>query len=341
MTGQGFYNHYDDPDEFWDEAPLEQKPKPSPAASTPHHPVSPPPSSSPAPPTTPARPVNPPRPFNPPPAATPAGPTPSPTSSSWGSPFSAPGTMPPRAPDLGGFDKLLNDLAQFHGYTQAISGLMQEVFSAGPSHVTGRDSTGTVEVILTDTGELTRIIVSDNWRRYLDPGGIGTAVVNAVKNAEQQRFEATCTTAVENGTIDRLESLSMDDAVPTKFAPPEPTPSPTVGTEQLLEEALQMLNSNPGETKFGEFVGTAGSEDELYASVTLSHNSIADCIVRIPWGMDIGGGPVAWAVKESYDQAHRHRLATGNDGAASTFGTLTNDAIHALVNMQIQSPKGE
>ncbi|MEV4129471.1 hypothetical protein [Nocardia sp. NPDC049707] len=215
---------------------------------------------------------------------------------------------------------------------------MQEVFAAGPSHVAGRDSTGAVEVILTDTGELARVIVSDNWRRYLDPSGIGTAVVNAVKDAEQKRFESVCITAVENGSIERLETLSINDVVPTEFTPPEPAPSPAVGTEQLLEETLQMLNSNPDEAKFGEFVGTAGSEDELYASITLSQNSIVDCIVRIPWGMDAGGGPIAWAIKESYDQAHRHRHATVNDSATNTFSTLVNDALQALVNFQIQSP---
>ncbi|MFQ6328742.1 hypothetical protein ACLMAL_21760 [Nocardia sp. CWNU-33] len=196
-----------------------------------------------------------------------------------------------------------------------------------------------MEVTVTDTGELVRIIVSDNWRRYLDQGGIGPAVVNAFKNAEQQRFESTCTTAVENGTIDRLEALSMDDVVPTKFAPPEPTPSPTVATEQLLEEALQMLNSNPDEAKFGEFVGATGSDDELYASVTLSRNSIVDCIVRIPWGMEVGGGAIAWAVKESYDQANRRRLTSGNDGAKNAFG-LATDAIQALLNMQNHSKRG-
>ncbi|MEV6392264.1 hypothetical protein [Nocardia xishanensis] len=34
-----------------------------------------------------------------------------------------------------------------------------------------------------DTGELARIIVSDNWRRYVDQGHIGAAVVNAFKTA--------------------------------------------------------------------------------------------------------------------------------------------------------------
>ncbi|MGY4098448.1 hypothetical protein ACW2Q0_02610 [Nocardia sp. R16R-3T] len=338
MAG-GYYNHYDDPDEFWDEEPLEPEPKTFPAVQNPHHPLSPPPSLSPAPPATPAHPVPPPRPFNPPPIAAPADPDLSQTSSLRGSPFSTSGTTPSQTPDSEGLDKLLNDLAQFHGYTQAISGLMQEVFAAGPSHVTGRDRTGAVEVFLTGTGELARIIVSDNWRRYLDPSGIGTAVVNAVKDAERTRFESACTTAVENGTIDRLETLSMNDVAPTKFTPPEPTPSPAVGTEQLLEETLQLLNSNPDEATLGEFVGTAGSEDDLYASITLSQNSIADCVVRIPWGMEAAGSSIAWAVKESYDQAHHRRLATGNDSAASTFGTLANDAIQTLVNMQIRSPE--
>ncbi|MFD0365782.1 hypothetical protein ACFQZZ_30465 [Nocardia sp. GCM10030253] len=196
-----------------------------------------------------------------------------------------------------------------------------------------------MEVTVTDTGELVRIIVSDNWRRSLDQDSIGPAFVNAFKNAEQQRFESTCTTAVENGTIDRLEALSMDNVVPTKFAPPEPMPSPTVATEQLLEEALQMLNSNPDEAKLGQFVGTTGSDDELYASVTLSRNSIVDCIVRMPWGMEAGGGAIAWAIKESYDQANRCRLASGNDGAKNTFG-LATDAIQALLNMQNQSTRG-
>jgi hypothetical protein len=47
MAAQGFYNHYDDPDEFWDEEPLAPRSRSTPA---PPPPVSPPAAQSPAPP---------------------------------------------------------------------------------------------------------------------------------------------------------------------------------------------------------------------------------------------------------------------------------------------------
>ncbi|GAB2632557.1 SAV_915 family protein [Nocardia goodfellowii] len=46
MAGQPFYNHYDDPDEDWDEVPLRPTPKSSPADAAPSRDVAPPASYS-------------------------------------------------------------------------------------------------------------------------------------------------------------------------------------------------------------------------------------------------------------------------------------------------------
>ncbi|MGK8501027.1 hypothetical protein [Nocardia asiatica] len=236
-------------------------------------------------------------------------------------------------------DELLDEIARFHAYTQAISGLMQEVFAAAPRRTTGHDSTGAVEATLAETGELVDIVISDNWSRHVDRGEIGRAVLNAVKDAEQQRFESTMTLAVDNGTIDRLEALDMNEVLPTRFDPPEPSRYPTVGTPQLVEETLQAVGGQTGKEAM-EFVGSAETEDDLYTSVTLSRSGIVDCDVRIPWGMDAGGGAIAWAVKQAYDEA-QHLLATGTDRSTDAFSMLVNDAIQALTAMQNQSPRGE
>jgi hypothetical protein len=236
-------------------------------------------------------------------------------------------------------DGLLDEIARFHAYTKAISGLMQEVFAAAPPRTTGRDKTGVVEATLSETGRLIEIVMSDNWARYIDRGEVGRAVLDAVKDAEQQRFVSTMTTAVDNGTIDRLEALDMNGVAPTKFDPPELSRDPVVGTSQLVEETLQAM-SGRSEAELEKSVGTIETEDDLYASVTLGRSGILDCDVRIPWGMDAGGGTLAWAVKQAYDEAHR-LLAAETGGLADTFSTLINDAMQSLASMQNQSPRGK
>ncbi|MGW4714697.1 hypothetical protein [Nocardia sp. NPDC004260] len=236
-------------------------------------------------------------------------------------------------------DELLDEIARFHAYTKAISGLMQEVFAAAPPRTTGRDNTGVVEATLAEAGELIDIVISDNWARRVDRGEIGPAVIDAVKDAEQQRFTSTMTAAVDNGAIDRLEALDMNDVIPTRIDPPAPPRGPMVGTPQLVEETLQAVSGRT-DAKRDQSVGTVETEDDLYTSVTLSRSGIVDCVVRIPWGLDAGGSMIAWAVKQAYDEAHR-LLATVTDASADTLRTLMNDAIHALASLQNQSPRGK
>ncbi|GGN73813.1 hypothetical protein [Nocardia rhizosphaerihabitans] len=268
MAG-GYFNHYDDPEEFWDEEPLVRK-------------SAPPWEASPAP-------------------APPSG-------------FAQPDPAAPRAVNPFDIDELMQEFAKFHGYTQAISGLMQEVMSAGPDRATARDSTGVVEVGISRAGELIEIAVSDDWRRVLDRSTLGQAVTDAVRNAERKILESTSIAAVDNGTIDRLEALSMDDVVPTKFTAPEPTSAPIGDSGLLLEHALQILSGSPRAAEVDTFVGEVGTESEISVSTTLGRNGIAECVVRIPWGMDVGGGSISWAVKESYDQAYRRRLEGAGHG---------------------------
>ncbi|WP_147132979.1 hypothetical protein [Nocardia ninae] len=318
MAG-GFYNHYDDPDEHWDEEPLRPTPKARPADSIAQPRTTPSPSFGPAP-------------------AAPTDPVELPTTSSAHSTFSGSASRPDQPADLPGFGSLLDDLAKFHGYTRAISDLMQEAFSAGPSNTTAHDSTGAVQVTVTGTGELNQVVVSENWHLYLDQNGIGPAFVQAVKNAEIKRLELTSIAAAENGTIDRLEELDITSATPTSFSPPQPSHYQPVSVEQMLEKALRKLDGDPTESKVGEFTASVGGENELYASITLNKNGIVDCSVRIPWGMDAGGGRIALAISESYNQAYRQRI-TSNDGDSEISpSTLIGEAIQAIANLQIHPP---
>ncbi|MGS2806880.1 hypothetical protein [Nocardia sp. MW-W600-9] len=293
MAG-GYFNHYDDPEEFWDEEPLARKS------------ASPPWETSPAP----APPSN----------------------------YSEPAPAAPRATNPFDIDDLMQEFAKFHAYTQAISGLMQEVMSAGPDRAMARDSTGAIEVGINTAGELTEIAVSDDWRRVLDQSTLGQAVTDAVRNAERKLLEARSITAVDNGTIDQLEALSMEDVVPTKFTAPEPLSAPAGDAGRLLEDALQILSGRPRAAKVDTFVGEAGTESEVSVSTTLGRKGISECVVRIPWGMDVGGSSISWAVKESYDQAYRRRLDAGSGGFGSAGGAI-NEAIQALVDMQIRPPR--
>ncbi|WP_280444722.1 hypothetical protein [Nocardia brasiliensis] len=317
MSG-GFYNHYDDPDEYWDDEPLRPTPKSRPAASSPQQPVSPsflappPPSDADSENRTPTSPAH----------------TNGPNSNDRSARASG-------MPDLEG---LLAELAQFHGYTTAISNLMQEAFAAGPSEATAHDKTGAVQVTVTRTGELRRISVAEQWDRYVSPTTLGPAFVDAVKNAEMKQLELTSVAAAENGTIDRLEALDVADAIPTKFKAPEPSHGPDASLEQLLEETLPKLNNDPRETVSGKFVGSVGTEQDLQASVTLTRSGIFDCTVQIPWGINVSGSQVAWVIKESYDQAYGMRVASGESAYGTTAGTLITQAVQVIANLQSHPP---
>ncbi|MFB8276274.1 hypothetical protein [Nocardia colli] len=319
MAG-GFYNHYDDPDEDWDEAPLRPTPKTRPADSTAQNQSAPPP------------------PF--------VRPTPLPESVEWSASSSTPltssdpGSRHNQPAALSELDSLLDDLAKFHGYTKEISNLMQEAFSAGPERTTAHDSTGTVEVTVTGAGELTQVNISDNWHRHLTPDGVGPALVDAVNNAEKKRLELTGIAAVENGTIDKIEALDVGSSPATRFVPPEPAPYQPVSIEQILEDALKKLDEDPAESRVEEFAAAVGGDDELQVSVTLNKSGIVDCIVRVPWGMDVGGSQIAWAIKESYDQAYRQLAASNSRKSETSPSTLINDAIQAIANLQIFPPTG-
>ncbi|MEU0871515.1 hypothetical protein [Nocardia brasiliensis] len=312
MSG-GFYNHYDDPDEYWDDEPLRPAPK-----SRPQQPV---------PPSFPAL-----RPTSRPDAENRTPPDPEHANSPNSNDRSA---QAPGMPDL---DGLLAELAQFHGYTTAISNLMQEAFAAGPPETTARDTTGGMQVTVTRTGELTRISVAEHWDRYFTPTTLGPAFVNAVKNAEMKQLELTSVAASENGTIDRLEALDVTGAIPTKFNAPEPSHRPSASLDQLLEDALPKLNNDPKETISEQFVGSAGTEQDLQTSVTLTRSGIFDCTVQIPWGVLVSGSQVEWTIKESYDQAYGRRAASGESAYGTTAGSLITQAVQAIVNLQIQPP---
>ncbi|MEV0299464.1 hypothetical protein [Nocardia sp. NPDC050710] len=235
------------------------------------------------------------------------------------------------------FDKFLDELGQFYGFTQAMSGLIQEAFSAGPPHISARDTTGAVEVTVATTGELVDIFVSDNWRHRVGEDGVGSAVVNAIKKAEQMRVESTSIAASRNGVLDRISTLSIDDAVPIKITRPQPAASSAVDIDGLIERVMQTLDRSPEEANVGEFIGTSVADGGIQASVTLTRSGIADCIVQIPWGTDTRGDSIAWAVKHAHAAARETILTSPAAGLGDSSG-LFSELIQVINSLQ--SPKG-
>ncbi|MGV9544262.1 hypothetical protein [Nocardia beijingensis] len=163
--------------------------------------------------------------------------------------------------------------------------------------------------------------------------------MSAIKDVERRRFEAAMTAAVDNGTIDRLEALSLDDVTPSPLELPKPPRYPTVGTTQLLDETLQAINAGTAREP-REFVGEAETEDQLHAIITLNSSGIVDCVVRLPWGIDVSGNAIAWTIKQAHDEARQRLLAVGTHSGATTFDMLITDAIQSLAAMQNRSQGG-
>ncbi|WP_157171844.1 hypothetical protein [Nocardia higoensis] len=332
MTG-GFFNHYDDPDEFWDDEPLRPPTRPVPRVPD-------------------ARPADP----------APSYRAPAPTETVRQSTASYPSSTPPpvaaQPPEralatassrteavgdidnsgLGQLHNLIEEFSRLHAYTAEISNIMQEAFAAGPSEARGRDETGTVDVSLTRSGELTGITVAENWRAHLHTAQLGAAVVDAVRNADQRILEFTSITADRIGAIDKLEALDITAVTPTRLSAVESHGvAPSLGLEQILELAHEAMDR--GEDADAErFTGSVGVEDELQVSVILGRREVRECVISIPWASDVRGGAIAAAVEEAYDQAYQRRLASAGSGIETALSGLAASAIQALTDMQVQPP---
>ncbi|MBF6423020.1 hypothetical protein IU436_30980 [Nocardia farcinica] len=237
MAG-GFFNHYDDPDEFWDDEPLRPPTRPV-SRGTDACPADPAPSYRVSTPTGAVRQSSAPNSMSTPPpvAAQPPDRASTPASS---------GTEVVADVDnsgLGQLHSLIEEFSRLYAYTAEISNIMQEAFAAGPSEARGRDETGAVDVTLTRNGELTGITVAENWRAHLHTGQLGAAVVDAVRNADQRILEFTSITADRIGAIDKLEALDIRAVAPTRLPAVESHGvAPSLGLEQILELAHEAMD---------------------------------------------------------------------------------------------------
>jgi len=332
MTG-GFFNHYDDPDEFWDEEPLRPPTRPVPRVPD-VRPADPAPSyrapvltetvresAAPYPTST-----HPPVATQPPERAL--------TTASSGTDAVADVDNS----GLGQLHSLMEEFSRLHAYTAEISNIMQEAFAAGPSEARGRDETGTVDVSLTRNGELTGITVAENWRALLHTGQLGAAVVDAVRNADQRILEITSITADRIGAIDKLEALDIRGVTPTRLPAVEfHGDAPSLGLEQILELAHEAMDRGQ-DADADRFTGSVGVEDELQVSVILGLREVRECVISMPWGSDVRGGAIAAAVQEAFDQAHQRRLASAGTGVETVLGGLAASAIQVLADMQVRPP---
>ncbi|MCC3331619.1 hypothetical protein [Nocardia abscessus] len=238
MTG-GFFNHYDDPDEFWDDEPIRPAARPAPRVpdARPADPV--PNYRAPAP----AEPVHGFAPSYPASTHPPVAAQPPEHRSSATAPPGPDAVADAENSGLGQLHNLIEEFSRLHAYTAEISNIMQEAFDAGPADARGRDETGTVDVSLTRNGEMTRITVAESWRAQLHPGQLGAAVVSAVRNADQRMLEFTSITADRIGTIDKLEALDISAVTPTRFPAVESAgDAPSLGLEQILELAHEAMD---------------------------------------------------------------------------------------------------
>ncbi|VFA92508.1 Uncharacterised protein [Nocardia farcinica] len=234
-------------------------------------------------------------------------------------------------------EKLLEELAQFHSYTQAIGDLMRQAFALGPDQSSGRDATGRVVVTLQRSGELSDLRIDPTWANDIARADLGNAICQAIKDAERANLQAISEATAANGIVERLDALKIEDCAPTVFNAPEPSRFPTVGMNHLANEILDAMDTQADSIDATTFTGTCETADELFASVTLASNGISSCVVGLPWGIDSSAESIAAVVRDAYADAYNTRYTSTASSTRNPLEGLAGDAIQILANLQLDN----
>ncbi|MEV6388447.1 hypothetical protein [Nocardia xishanensis] len=321
MATRGWFNHYDDPDEFWDDEPLERR-----SAAPPHKP---PAAHSPAPATS-------------PPKAEPF-PTvdPQPISRSVDSSPSTPMSREvlPNTEQISenstGEDSLAKTL-RFHAYMRETQRLLGSVTASIPQQVIGFDRTRTVSITLGLRKEFLEAQVVERWEQRLSASELGKAVVDAARDAERSHAIGGANIMVDSGLLGRLESISAEDF------PAEPIAAPVVpdsadGVQSLSEWAdavLELADETTNSQGNDSAIVGHSEESEGWVSVTLTQGGVLiDCAIGPYWAAGRSGSSIARAINEAATEAQR-RLGTisGDLGKLSQADQIIADAIALILN---------
>ncbi|MFD3425307.1 hypothetical protein [Nocardia fluminea] len=230
-------------------------------------------------------------------------------------------------------DHLLNDMARMHAYVQELSDMMQRSRGTAAARLTGRDTTGTVDVALDHEGALVDIVVSERWIERLDASGLGTAVVEAVRAADSQRHAATMMALADPRALESLRRVNRNSVIPH---PIEPTPMSArpVSSERLSEDAVSELEK-PIPQGTPESTGQAAAGTEVQVQVTIDARGIADCQVRVAWGQPVGGRTIARAIQQAYEAA-----CGGGLSNSPSIGSLIEQTLGELSAIQTETSGG-
>lgn len=227
MAG-GFYNHYDDPDEFWDEEPLRPVSKPSRPSSS-HDALAG---------STPDR-VGTPAPYEAPPVARPVPPTEprrepaAPAAAQAGNALTARDARPTFSdPHLG---ELIGELDSIRHVAESTAAEYEWIDGVARSlHRRGQDRSGSVHTTLDEHNIPTRFTISRDWKTRLPGIGLDTAVMEAVTFAFADGWRRA---SIEVGA-----ARARGESPPPPVAPATPaeTAPPQYNLEDLIEEVLSL-----------------------------------------------------------------------------------------------------
>ncbi|MFE6922753.1 hypothetical protein ACFVAV_17070 [Nocardia sp. NPDC057663] len=275
VASQGWYNHYDDPDEYWDDEPLVvQRPFRTDAA------------------------------FSAPASDADV------RSSKLGVEPAQPAHVQ-RTTDGGAeatTESLLQRISAFQTYAQETQRLLGSALSAAPTQSTGMDSKGIVTATVAgQRNEFVSANIVDNWENRIYASQLSDAIGTAVRVAERAHGAAISAALVGSGAMMRLKEMRPEEF---QSAPPTPPWSP-VDTEapslnQIADAAFDLVSTSSEESAVspqgnltGKNTGEGGDEAGRVTVELSPDGSFVSCTVDAFWAAGRSGSSVSWALNEA------------------------------------------
>lgn len=297
MMAGGFYNHYDEPDEYWDDEPLRPASKPSPAVSTPESPVGLPPSFD--------QPVVPRSSFPVPAKGPSAGPTASANQSN--SPIGMTGIdFHNLIDDLNRMQEELGAQAAEYDWIDRVSRMMERA---------GRDPSGAVQTTIDKHNFPKQFAISNDWQERLADRRLDAALIEAVGLAFAdgwRRATEEVGRARERG--ERPPPLSTDlnaSALPTNRP-----------LDEIIEDILAISADPTAAIRRSEAEGKASRD--VHVRFKFSEYGLSGCDIDQDWAQRHAVSRVATEVNNQLIVQRDEFFA--DDGAKPKAGKLLTAA---------------
>ncbi|WP_157103966.1 YbaB/EbfC family nucleoid-associated protein [Nocardia harenae] len=276
MTNGGYFNHYDDPDEFWDEAPLEPASNSASRAPLPMRNTAP-------------------------------------SNNTPVSDFKSRdiGSTENDVAGAGAGGDTVADALRFHAYMRETRRLLNLMAEPEPRTVTGSDRTTSVTVSLGVNTEFIEIYIDSRWQTRLDPSQLRHAVIEAANDAARVRAAAASSTDNHTEILARLRGLAPDDFPATPIASTlAPADTSAAAGGRWRNSILDLARSISDSPAVGQDIVGDSAQAHGRGSVTLTpHGALADCAIDALWAAGQSGGTIAAAVNEAIRAAARESTA--------------------------------